>query len=183
MNLIDFQQTISKHGYDAYILTRGNMFLGQDILPEENKLCEITGFSGSAGTLITTPEHAWLLVDGRYELQAKQEVDTTKIQIVCTNESIGTWINNNFLTSLKIAYNPWCHSINEVDYWQRALKKHSFIEDSAEITVKALCALEDSGAEEKKRYAVSGLFMGYYYQLNDLAEEYYDYLEVEVKDD
>jgi len=134
MNLIDFQQTISKHGYDAYILTRGNMFLGQDILPEENKLCEITGFSGSAGTLITTPEHAWLLVDGRYELQAKQEVDTTKIQIVCTNESIGTWINNNFLTSLKIAYNPWCHSINEVDYWQRALKKHSFIEDSAEIT-------------------------------------------------
>ena len=25
--------------------------------------------------------------------------------------------------------------------------------------------------------------MGYYYQLNDLVEEYYDFLEVEVVDD
>jgi uncharacterized protein YsxB (DUF464 family) len=73
------------------------------------------------------------------------------------------------LNTIEIAY------ASDVDY--------TINEDSAEITVKALCALEDSGAEEKKRYAVSGLFMGYYYQLNDLAEEYYDYLEVEVKDD
>ena len=56
-------------------------------------------------------------------------------------------------------------------------------EVATEITVKALCALPESGADEKKQYAVSGLFMGYYYQLNDLAEEYYDYLDVEVKDD
>ena len=56
-------------------------------------------------------------------------------------------------------------------------------EETADITVKALCALPESGADENKRYAVAGLFMGYYYQLNDLAEEYYDYLDVEVKDD
>jgi uncharacterized protein YsxB (DUF464 family) len=73
------------------------------------------------------------------------------------------------LNTIEIAY------ASDVDY--------TINEDSAEITVKALCALEDSGSDEKKRYAVSGLFMGYYYQLNDLAEEYYDYLEVEVKDD
>ena len=28
--------------------------------------------------------------------------------------------------------------------------------------------------------AISGLIMAYYYQLNDLLEEYYDYLDVEV---
>ena len=36
--------------------------------------------------------------------------------------------------------------------------------------------------DERKRYAVSGLFMAYFYQLNDLIEEYSDYLEVNVID-
>jgi hypothetical protein len=54
---------------------------------------------------------------------------------------------------------------------------------TADITVKALCALEENSSDENKRYAVAGLFMGYYYQLCDLTEEYYDYLEVEVQDD
>ena len=73
------------------------------------------------------------------------------------------------LNTIEIAY------ASEVEY--------TIEEETADITVKALCALPGSGADENKRYAVAGLFMGYYYQLNDLAEEYYDYLDVEVKDD
>ena len=133
MTLLEIQNYLSQSGYDAYILTRNNMFLGQDILPEENKILALSGFSGSAGNLIICPNKSYLLVDGRYELQASQEVDQTQIEVVCTNDSIATWINNNFLTPFKIAYNPWCHSVNEVDYWQRVLKKHTFIADNSEI--------------------------------------------------
>lgn len=60
---------------------------------------------------------------------------------------------------------------------------YSISEDDTVIEVKAMDALPENGADEKKQYAVSGLFMGYYYQLNDLLEEYYEYLDVEVKDD
>ena len=35
------------------------------------------------------------------------------------------------------------------------------------------------GEDEKKRYAISGLIQGYFFQLNDLVEDYYDYLSVE----
>lgn len=56
-------------------------------------------------------------------------------------------------------------------------------EESADITVKAMCALPEFESDEKKRFAVEGLFKGYYYQLNDLLEEYYEYLDVEVEDD
>ena len=31
-----------------------------------------------------------------------------------------------------------------------------------------------------KRYAVSGIFLGYYQQLSDMLEEYGDYLDVQV---
>ena len=69
----------------------------------------------------------------------------------------------------------------EVSYASDVL--YTISEDDTEIEVKALDALPETGADEKKQYAISGLFMGYYYQLNDLLEEYYDYLDVEIKDD
>ena len=56
-------------------------------------------------------------------------------------------------------------------------------EEKAKITVTALGALPDYAEEAKMQYAASGVFLGYYNQLCDLAEEYYDYLSVEVKDD
>ena len=36
--------------------------------------------------------------------------------------------------------------------------------------------------DEKKQFAIAGLITAYYYQLNDLLEDYYDYLEVEEKE-
>ena len=56
-------------------------------------------------------------------------------------------------------------------------------DEKAIITVTALGALPDYAEDEKKQYAVSGVFKGYFDQLTDLAEEYYGYLEVDVKDD
>lgn len=134
MTLSDLQKELKNRRWDAYIITRGNMFLSQEAtLPQENKLKEICGFSGSAGTLLVLQNRAVLLVDGRYELQAAQEVDTTAIEIVCTSESIGSWLQKNIAEPLTIAYDPWCHSISETDFWNRALKKHKFIEDNLQI--------------------------------------------------
>lgn len=57
------------------------------------------------------------------------------------------------------------------------------VDDGAtRIVVRSKAALAQFEEDEKKRYAVSGLFMSYYYQLNDMLEEYYDYLSVDVKD-
>lgn len=55
-------------------------------------------------------------------------------------------------------------------------------DETADILVKCKAALPEGGAEEKIQYAISGLFEGYFYQLNDLTEEYFDYLEIDVVD-
>ncbi len=127
MTLSDLRQYIQKRGYDAAIITRGNMFLGQDIRPEENELHRLTGFSGSAGTLLVLKDKAFLLVDGRYELQAACETDPAEINVVCTGESLGSWINAFFSEPCKIAYNPWCHSAAEINSWQKLMPEHFFI--------------------------------------------------------
>lgn len=133
MTLTELQKTLIKNDVDAYIITRNNMFLGQDVLDEENKIKELTGFSGSAGNLIAFRDKAYLFVDGRYELQAAMEVDTSAITVVTTRDTLATWIQNNIETPCKFLYNPWCHSVSEVDYWNRALKKHAFAADGKDI--------------------------------------------------
>jgi uncharacterized protein YsxB (DUF464 family) len=55
-------------------------------------------------------------------------------------------------------------------------------EGATEIMVQSKSALPEFEEDERKRYAISGLFMSYYIQLNDLMEEYYDYLQVEIID-
>ena len=55
-------------------------------------------------------------------------------------------------------------------------------EGATKIVVQSKSALPEFEGDERKRYAISGLFMSYYIQLNDLVEEYYDFLQVEVED-
>ena len=53
-------------------------------------------------------------------------------------------------------------------------------EETTYITVKCKAALPEYEEDEKKRFAASGLIQGYFYQLNDLLEEYYDFLDVDT---
>ena len=55
-------------------------------------------------------------------------------------------------------------------------------ERTTDITVKCRSALPEYEKDEKKRFAASGLIEGYYYQLNDLVEEYYEFLEVRTEE-
>ncbi len=72
--------------------------------------------------------------------------------------------------------------INTVEISYASNVDYIIHEDTADITLKVMAALPEFEEDEKKRYAISGLIQGYYYQLNDLIEDYYDYLEVDVID-
>lgn len=114
MNLSELQKRLKKFKLDAFLISRGNVFLGQDICDEENLIFQLTGFTGSAGTLLVTGEQSILFVDGRYELQAPRQVDKKLVQVVCTTHlSVSQWINRNY-AGKKIGYHPWCWSIKEI---------------------------------------------------------------------
>ena len=65
----------------------------------------------------------------------------------------------------------------EISYASRV--DYTIDEETADIELKVPAALPDFEEDEKKRYAISGLIQGYFFQLNDLVEDYYDYLSVE----
>ena len=56
--------------------------------------------------------------------------------------------------------------------------EYTIDEGATHIMVRSKAALIEFEEDERKRYAVSGLFLSYFYQLNELREEYYEYLDV-----
>lgn len=72
--------------------------------------------------------------------------------------------------------------INAIEISYASEVDYTIDENTADIRLIAKGALPENEEDEKKRYAISGLLAAYYYQLNDLLEEYYDYLDVTVED-
>ncbi len=72
------------------------------------------------------------------------------------------------INTVEVAYS------SEVDY--------TIDENTTNIKVMCKAALPEFEEDELKRYAVSGIFLAYYKQIEDMIEEYYDYLDVSIKD-
>ena len=70
--------------------------------------------------------------------------------------------------------------INAIEVTYASEVEYTIDEKTTDIRLIAKGALSEYEDDECKRFAVSGLIMAYYYQLNDLIEEYYDYLTVDV---
>ncbi|MBQ4136268.1 MAG: ribosomal-processing cysteine protease Prp [Clostridia bacterium] len=72
--------------------------------------------------------------------------------------------------------------INTIEVAYASDVEYTIDDETTNIRVRSKAALLEFEEDERKRYAVSGLFMSYFYQLNELLEEYYEFLDVEVKD-
>ncbi len=72
--------------------------------------------------------------------------------------------------------------INTIEVAYSSTVDYRIDDGATRISVKAKAALPEYETDDYKRYAVSGIMMGYYCQLSDMLEEYADYLDVAVKD-
>ena len=72
--------------------------------------------------------------------------------------------------------------INTVEVAYDSHVDYDISEDDTRVRVRSKAALPEFESDDYKRYAVSGIMMGYYLQLSDMLEEYGDYLDVSVID-
>ncbi len=70
--------------------------------------------------------------------------------------------------------------INTIEVAYASEANYSIDEETTDIKLIAHGALKEFEEDECKRYAIGGLIQAYYYQLNDMLEEYYDFLDIEV---
>ena len=68
--------------------------------------------------------------------------------------------------------------INAIEVTYGCSVDYSIDEETTDIRLIAKSALPKYEKDEKKQFAVSGLIQAYFFQLMDLVEEYYEFLDV-----
>jgi Xaa-Pro aminopeptidase len=100
-------------GLDGFIVPRADRFQNEYVPPSDERLAWLTGFSGSAGMAIILADRAVLFVDGRYQVQVRDEVDAAVFTIEHLVENPPpAWIKANLPTGAKLGYSPWLHTID-----------------------------------------------------------------------
>ena len=83
MNYIEeFQKYLVSYDIDAYIIPTSDFHNSEYVSDYFKARALLTGFTGSAGTLIVTKNKGYLWVDGRYFIQAEKQVNTKAIEIM-----------------------------------------------------------------------------------------------------
>eukprot|EP01104_Vermistella_antarctica_P004148 TRINITY_DN14654_c0_g1_i1.p1 TRINITY_DN14654_c0_g1~~TRINITY_DN14654_c0_g1_i1.p1 ORF type:complete len:659 (-),score=124.35 TRINITY_DN14654_c0_g1_i1:1384-3327(-) len=73
--LASLRGLMDANGVHAYVVPSGDAHQSEYISDHDSRRAFISGFTGSAGTVVVTKSHALLWTDGRYFLQAAQELD------------------------------------------------------------------------------------------------------------
>lgn len=133
----DIREKMKSRGLDAYVVSHGNRFIGQDILSQEHKIQKLCGFSGSSGISVVTKDNAFLLVDGRYELQARQQTNAEKITVVDNVprfKNVCDLLKEQGLTN--IGYDAWSHSAAEMEFLKRKYRDMNFYDVGDWVTAE-----------------------------------------------
>ena len=128
---------MKEKNYDAYLLYLTNENLYEFTMPYDNYIVELTGFSGDTGVLLLFKNTAYLLVDGRFTIQAKREKNDKRIKVV------------------EIDYTS-----NEFDFVNKILKSNQRIcVNSKKISIKKFFKLETAVKDKKAKLVCDEKFL------------------------
>ena len=90
------RELMEKNSIDIYIIPSDDFHQSEDVAEYFRSREFVSGFTGSAGTLVITKEKSYLWTDGRYFIQAEKELEGSEI-ILCKSGTEGTLTILEFL--------------------------------------------------------------------------------------
>src|SRR5438552_4062581 len=112
---------LERRGLAGFILPRADRQQNEYVPPSEDRLNWLTGFTGSAGVAVVLADRALLFVDGRYTLQAGDQVDGAVFSIAHSTETpLEQWLETNLPQGAKLGYDPWLHTVDSAERLAKA---------------------------------------------------------------
>ncbi|EIM81949.1 Creatinase/aminopeptidase [Stereum hirsutum FP-91666 SS1] len=107
--LIGLRKLMDEQGVEAYVVPSEDQHSSEYLASCDERRAFISGFNGSAGTAIITKDRAFLFTDGRYFLQAEQQLDHNWTLMKSGLPDVPTWqdfIAKSLPKTLKIGIDP-----------------------------------------------------------------------------
>ncbi len=113
---------MAAHDLDAYIVPRADEYLGEYVPPQNERLHWVSGFRGSAGTVIVLRESAAIFVDGRYTIQVRQQVPEHLYEFHhLIEEPPIEWLSENLTKGSKVGFDARTISLSQFESWEKKL--------------------------------------------------------------
>ncbi|HEX8164186.1 MAG TPA: aminopeptidase P family protein [Beijerinckiaceae bacterium] len=115
------REELARRGFHGFVVPRADEHQSEYVPANAERLPWLTGFTGSAGTAVVLLDRAALVVDGRYTLQAAEQVDTAVVAVVPQAETTAeAWIGKNLPAGATLAYDPWLHTADGLKKLEKA---------------------------------------------------------------
>jgi Xaa-Pro aminopeptidase len=98
-------------GLDALIVPREDRFQGEYVAPCDERLAWLTGFTGSAGFAVVTPDVAGVFVDGRYRVQVRAQVAAEFTPVNWPEVKLADWLVEHLPSGAVVGFDPWLHTV------------------------------------------------------------------------
>jgi|GEM_PF-15706 len=115
---------IKKLGLDGFLIPMADEFQSETPPPSAQRIAFLTGFTGSAGLIALLDTKAAFFTDGRYTLQAQQQLPKRLFSIIDSGQvSVSDWLQDNVLPKQKIGFDPWLHTASAIRKIKKAFDK------------------------------------------------------------
>ena len=117
--LAELRALMKEKGIAAYIIPSADPHQSEYVAPRWKSRAWISGFTGSAGTVVVTAKKAGLWTDGRYFLQAEAQLKDSTITLfkmgLPETPSYTEWIGSELKKGEVVSFDAAVMSINDVD--------------------------------------------------------------------
>ncbi len=108
---------------DGFIVPRSDVHQGEFVAPKDERLAWLTGFTGSAGMAVVLHHKVGLFVDGRYQTQAKLQINLEEIELVSSSDTkLTDWLIKELAhDDARIGFDPWLMTHGQISKAKKKL--------------------------------------------------------------
>ena len=115
---------LARRALDGFIVPHEDEYQNEYLPAATDRLAWLTGFTGSAGAAVVLADKAVVLVDGRYTLQVREQVDGALFAFAdLVSEGVAGWLRRHAKKGDKIGYDPRLHSPDALHHVKTAAKE------------------------------------------------------------
>lgn len=116
-NIENLREAMKRNNISYYIIPSNDPHQSEYVAWNYRGRAYISGFTGSAGTLLVGEDKAKFRTDGRYFIQAEEELKPTGIDLMkmatTRVDTLPMWIKKNVKEGETVGFDGRCYSINQ----------------------------------------------------------------------